>query len=534
MILTMRSAKDAPRVAELTGGTVVPNDKGRATRQVRIEDFAAHQQEVESVSVLFSLARDDGDPLPSPWVCLGARFEVEWPKDPEVVQRIRSHFGARRYAKNWALAKVGGELERRKVDPTAQLTPWTLQALRKAWNEGKHGIAPWWRENSKESYASGITDAVVALQNFASSRNGTRKGRQVGFPRFESRRRAKNRLRFTTGAMRLEPDRRGITLPRIGTLPSKENTRRVQRHVAKGSARVLSITLSEHCGRLCVSITYAVRRKIASPSNQGATYPDRVVGVDLGLRHLATCVDSAGEVLVLENPRVLKKTLAARRRAARQLSRRIPGSRGYERAKAKLARMDRRIGNIRRDLWHKFTRVLVDTYAEIHIEDLDVAAMGRGMGRRAFRRSVLDAALGMFRRRLEYKAEWAGRPLVVVDRFFASSMTHYGCGGRFAASRPALSKHLVCERCGETVDRDINAAKNLRDWPETHASPGAVGASAPRVPGPLCGTGGGSAASHDTELLRRSCKTPLVGAVTGEARTEVALVAMEEPREGCV
>jgi len=534
VIVQMRTKAQAARVAEITGGTLLHDDQGRPTNKVALNDFEVHRKAVESVSVLFRLFADDDTEVPSGWVVTGAAFEVEWPKDPEVVRRIRSHFGARRFAKNWALAQVKADLKAKQADPDHVSVPWTLAGLRKRWNQVKGEVAPWWPENSKECYSAGIADAVAALRNWSASKHGTRKGKQVGFPRFESKKRAKNRVRFTTGAMRLEPDRRHLTLPVIGTLRSKENTRRVERHVAKGNARVLSITLSEHCGRPCVSITYAVRRKIASPSNQGATYPDRAVGVDLGLRHLATCVDSAGEVLVLEKPRVLKKTLAARRRAARQLSRRIPGSRGYERAKAKLARMDRRIGNIRRDLWHKFTRVLVDTYAEIHIEDLDVAAMGRGMGRRAFRRSVLDAALGMFRRRLEYKAEWAGRPLVVVDRFFASSMTHHGCGGRFAASRPALSKHLVCERCGETVDRDINAAKNLRDWPETHASPGAVGASAPLVPGPLCGTGGGSAASHDTELLRRSCKTHLVGAVTGEARTEVALVAMEEPREGCV
>ncbi len=68
------------------------------------------------------------------------------------------------------------------------------------------------------------------------SKNGTRNGRRVGFPRFRSARRDPGRVRFSTGAMRLEADRRTIVLPRIGPLRSKENTRRAQRHLAAGRA----------------------------------------------------------------------------------------------------------------------------------------------------------------------------------------------------------------------------------------------------------------------------------------------------------
>jgi putative transposase len=85
----------------------------------------------------------------------------------------------------------------------------------------------------------------------------------VGFPRQEKEDRSKHRLRFTTGAMRFEEDRRGITLPPvIGTLRSKENTSRGERHVRKGSARILSITLSERWGRPFVAVQYAVRTRV--------------------------------------------------------------------------------------------------------------------------------------------------------------------------------------------------------------------------------------------------------------------------------
>ena len=103
------------------------------------------------------------------------------------------------------------------------------------WNRAQDEVAPWWAQNSKEAYSSGLADLARALDNWSASKNGTRKGPKVGFPRFKSARRDAGRVRFTTGTMRMEADRRSITVPVIGGLRSKENTRRVQRHVATGA-----------------------------------------------------------------------------------------------------------------------------------------------------------------------------------------------------------------------------------------------------------------------------------------------------------
>jgi putative transposase len=219
----------AARVAEITGGTLLHDDQGRPTAKVALDDFEVHREAVESVSVLFRCFADDGTEVPSGWVVTGAAFEVEWPREPERRSRIWSHFGARRFAKNWALAQVKADLEAKQADPDHVSVPWTLEGLRKRWNEAKDTVAPWWAENSKECYAAGIADAVSALQKWSASKRGKRKGRRVGFPRFESRRRALNRVRLATGAMRFEPDRRHLTLPVVGILRSKEHTRRVQR-----------------------------------------------------------------------------------------------------------------------------------------------------------------------------------------------------------------------------------------------------------------------------------------------------------------
>jgi putative transposase len=191
--------------------------------------------------------------IPDGWVARGFRFQVE-PTTPQQRSRIAQQFGRRRYAYNWALAQVKANLDARAADPTVPLLAWSLPAIRRQWNRAKHEIAPWWPTCSKEAFSSGIADLVAALHNWSASKQGRRAGGRVGFPRFKARHRDRGRVRFTTGAMRLEADRRHLVLPVIGTLRSKENTRRLQRLVAKGRVRILSMTLSEHGGRLSVSV----------------------------------------------------------------------------------------------------------------------------------------------------------------------------------------------------------------------------------------------------------------------------------------
>ncbi|MHB1784621.1 MAG: RNA-guided endonuclease TnpB family protein, partial [Acidimicrobiales bacterium] len=306
---------------------------------------------------------------------------------------------------------------------------WNLYALRKRFNAEKPTIAPWWE------------------------------------------------------AKRVEPDRRTVTLAVVGSLRSKENTRRLERLVRVGKARILSATLRERWGRLFVSFSCIVEaHPYLAPTKGGRA------GVDLGLRVLATIADSFGDVTEVPNPAPLRATLVERRRVGRSQIRRIPGSRGHNAAKAKLASLDRRCVSLRKQASHQLTTMLADTYREVVVEDLDLATMKKSMGRRAFRRSVSDAALGQIRPRLTYKMAWRGTTLTVADRWFASSKTHHGCGCRLIKPKK-LAKQLVCVVTGEFVDRDVNAAQNLRDWPDI-ASCGSVGATAPKPSSPT-GSGGG-------------------------------------------
>jgi putative transposase len=516
----MRTRGQAARVAAATGGTHLPgrpkpDGTPRLSRYVDVgADFEAHRAAVESVSLLFDLYDGDGDgyaatgrpgeQVPTGWMVTAAKFEVEWPTDADRAGLVRSHFGARRKAFNWGLAQVKNDLDARRADPGHESVGWDLASLRWAWNRAKNEVAPWWAANSKEAYSSGLADLARALDNWNASKAGTRRGRRVGFPRFKSARRDPGRVRFTTGAMRLEPDRRTIILPRIGALRSKENTRRVQRYLTAGRAHILNMTLSQRWGRLFVSIAYALRTPTTAHT---VAQPAVIAGVDLGVRTLATVatIDTAtrAETLIeYPNPAPLKATLTARRRAGRQLSRRIPGSLGWNTAKAKLGRLDRRCVHLRREAAHRLTTELAGAYGHIVIEDLDVAAMKQGMGRRAFRRAVSDPAMGAVGPQLAYKTARHGGVLTVADRWFASSQIHHGCTRPDGTpcrlvGKGKLDKHLLCPVTGELVDRDANAARNLRDWPD-HASCGPVRATTPSVPGPTTSVGTGHGADAGT------------------------------------
>ena len=542
MIVQMRTRAQAVKVAAATGGAHLagrPKSDGAQTLSRCVDvgaDFEAHRAAVESVSVLFDLYDGDvdsyaqtgspGAPLPSGWTVTAAKFEVEWPAEAQRAGLVRSHFGARRKAFNWGLAKVKADLDAKAVDSGHESVGWDLGSLRWAWNRAKDKVAPWWAENSKEAYSSGLADLARALDSWSASKNGTRRGRRMGFPRFKSARRDAGRVRFTTGTMRVEPDRRTITVPVIGGLRSKENTRRVQRHVATGRARILNMTLSQRWGRLFISISYALRTPATEPT---VAQPSVMAGIDLGVRTLATVatldtITGQQHITEYPNPAPLKATLAARRRAGRELSRRIPGSRGHRAVKAKLTRLDRRCVHLRREAAHQLTTELAGSYGHIVIEDLDVAAMKRSMGR-AYRRAVSDAAMGLVRPMLAYKTARHGAVLTVADRWFPSSQIHHGCTTPDGTpcrliGKGRIDKLLVCPRTGEVVDRDRNAALNLRDWPES-VSCGPVGTTAPSVPGPTKSVGTGHGADTGSAGARGASVRPRPrGAGRGEAKTQ--------------
>ena len=397
---------------------------------------------------------------------LAYRFALD--PTPAQERALRSHCGAARVAFNWGLAQVKANLGQREAEKSYgitgdELTPslsWSLYSLRKDWNQAKSIVAPWWGECSKEAFSTGLDQLARALKNWGESRNGKRKGKPAGFPRFRSRRKARPSVRFTTGAFRCEA--RHAVLPRIGRVKLHEDGTRLAGLVADGAARVLSVSVRFERGRWFAAFT--AEQDISRPA---AADPDAVVGVDLGIKTLA--VLSTGEEI--PNPRHLSKALRKVRRLSRTVSRRqgpdrrtraVPSNR-WRRASAALAEVQGRVADQRRDALHKATSGLTARFGTLVVEDLHVRGM---LANHRLARHVADASFAEMRRQLEYKTAWRGGRVIVADRWFASSKTCSGCGA--VKAKLALSERTyVCTSCGLVLDRDVNAARNLAAIGET-------------------------------------------------------------------
>ncbi|MEU8042505.1 IS607 family element RNA-guided endonuclease TnpB [Streptosporangium sp. NPDC049078] len=390
--------------------------------------------------------------------------------DPNAGQAraLASHCGAARMAFNWGLALIKANLGQREAErsydiPDEHLTPplsWSMYSLRKAWNTAKEQVAPWWRENSKEAYNSGLERLAVALKNWSDSKNGKRKGPKMGFPAFRSKRTAGLSVRFTTGTIRLEDDRRHVTLPRLGAIRTHESTRKLHRRLSAGSARILSATVRHERGRWLVSFQVEVQRAASV-----AARPQAVVGVDLGVKHLAVLAEGAGEVRYEPNPAHLQGSLKRLRRLSRRVSRRQgpdrrtgaqPSNRWLS-ANAERNRVHHRVANLRADGLHKLTTRLAAEYGTVVIEDLNVAGMLRN---RRLARRVSDAGFGEIRRQITYKTGWNGEAVRVAGRWYPSSKTCSGCGA-VKAKLPLHVRVFDCDDCPVVMDRDENAARNL-------------------------------------------------------------------------
>ncbi|MFD9108028.1 IS607 family element RNA-guided endonuclease TnpB [Streptomyces bottropensis] len=420
--------------------------------------------------------------------------------DPNAAQEaaLRSHCGAARAAYNWAVGWVTASWWQRRAEesygvPAADLTewrPWSLPALRKAFNAAKHTdprFASWWEENSKEAYSTGLANASAAFDNYAKSKQGKRRGKRVGAPRFKLKRKARLACRFTTGTIRVDLDGRHITLPCLGTLRTHEPTVKLLVRVQAGTARTLSATVRHERGRWFVSFQVEVKRDIVRVARSGTA-----VGIDLGIKTLAVMADSTGEIRTVDNPRHYEQALKRLRRASRTVSRRRgpdrrtgqQPSRRWEKANTHRNRVHHRVTNLRADALHKLTTAVAAEYGTVVIEDLNVVGMLRN---RRLARRISDAGFGEIRRQLTYKTRQRhATRLVAADRWFPSSKTCSGCGA-VKAKLPLHIRTYECNACHLAIDRDDNAARNLAALAATAATGTGVAGdqdTAPAVPKP--------------------------------------------------
>lgn len=363
---------------------------------------------------------------------------------PKQERLMVSHAGAARFAYNAGLAHVKEALE------NGEPPEWSHYALLRWWNANKDELAVnqttgvvWWSQNSKESYSMALRSLAQGFSNWSKSRKGQRKGRRVGFPKFKSKNTTMQFAYSTDFTAPTTSDPYGLKLPRIGRVHCMENVYKLV-----GGARLIRITVSRRAEHWYASLTVE-REPSATPApKRGA------VGVDLGVKNLAILSDGT----VIPNPRALGARLKALRKAQQAMSRKVRGSARREKAKARVARLYARVTDARMDAMNKATTMIAETYSVVCVEDLHVAGMVKN---HSLARSVSDAALGEFRRQLEYKTACNGVALRVVNRWYRSSKTCSGCGS-VKAKLSLNERTYSCDSCGLTMDRDLNAAINIQ------------------------------------------------------------------------
>jgi putative transposase len=248
---------------------------------------------------------------------------------------------------------------------------------------------------------------------------------------------------------------------------------------AKGRARILAVTVTRRGTWLVACFRVLTQRPIQPRVHDPASR----VGVDVGVRILATIASQDGEVIErVPNPRPLQAALMDLRYLSRQRSRRTRGSRRYAETQQKITRLHRRVADIRGHHVHVLTTRLAKTHGEIVVEGLDAAGMlaQKGLpGARARRRGLSDSALGETRRQLAYKTGWYSSRLVVADRWFPSSKSCHACGH---LQDIGWDEHWTCAGCGTRHQRDDNAAINLARYepPTGDSALGPVGAAVKR------------------------------------------------------
>jgi putative transposase len=354
--------------------------------------------------------------------------------DPTAVQEeyFRRACGVARFAFNWALAEWKAEYEAGGKPNEA--------ALRKRLNAIKAEHFPWMSEVTKVAPQNAIKNVGIAFQNFF---RRVKQGGKPGYPRFKKKG-MHDSFRADNGPQNSESHAvecvgKTIKLPRCGVVRMREELRFV--------GRTLAATVSRMADGWYVAVLVDTTDCLSGPLHRGT------VGVDLGIKEFATL--STGEIIPALKPhRAAHQRLV---RLSRSLSRKQKGSSNRAKAKTKLAKLHQRIGNIRTNALHKLTTKLATEFDTIAIEDLSVSGMLRN---RHLARSIADAGFSEFRRQLEYKAVMTGAHVHVVDRFFPSSKTCHSCG---TIHRMKLSDRIMVCDCGNIMDRDLNAAMNLKN-----------------------------------------------------------------------